>query len=322
MNRRITTCLARIAELKLTGAAVGLLWVLLVTGSGVHAATRSSASYSTTTETLDIAGGHSTSASYSSDGSAGVIAGVSNVAAPVVVARNGYIGQLYEIATLQITATPLTVNEGGTRQLGAVPVLDDATTFVVPATGIAWSLQSGPVSGINASGLATAATVYENTTATAQGEFEGKRGTLVLTIVNVGMDDFGSYAGDGLPDGWQVQHFGLSGPSSGPTLDPDFDGLQNRLEYSLNLNPSQHSALPAALIKNGGVLEYTYTRSKAAVMGGTQFQVEWSETLGAAGWSGSGVAEQVLSDNGTVQQVKATLPAGSLGRRFVRLRVP
>jgi hypothetical protein len=34
------------------------------------------------------------------------------------------------------------------------------------------------------------------------------------------------------------------------------------------------------------------------------------------------VAEQVLSDNGTVQQVKATLPAGSLGRRFVRLRVP
>ena len=31
-------------------------------------------------------------------------------------------------------------------------------------------------------------------------------------------------------------------------------------------------------------------------------------------------AEQILSDDGTVQTVKATLPAGS-GPRFVRLRV-
>jgi hypothetical protein len=56
--------------------------------------------------------------------------------------------------------------------------------------------------------------------------------------------------------------------------------------------------------------------------GGTQFQEEWSETLGAASWSGNGVAEEILSDNGTVQQVKASVPAGSQGRRFARLRVP
>lgn len=185
-----------------------------------------------------------------------------------------------------------------------------------------WSVVSGPLASISASGLATAANVYQNRASTVQGSYPGVNGTLGLSVVNVGTDDLGLYASDSLPDGWQVQYFGLSGPSSGPTLEPDFDGLQNRLEYALNLSPMQHSVVPASLIKNGGTLEYTYIRSKAAVMGGTQFQVEWSETLGAAGWSGSGVAEQVLSENGTVQQVKATLPAGSLGRRFVRLRVP
>jgi hypothetical protein len=49
--------------------------------------------------------------------------------------------------------------------------------------------------------------------------------------------------------------------------------------------------------------------------------VQWSDTLEAASWNGSGVSEQILSDDGTHQQVKATLPAGSAGRRFVRLRV-
>ena len=39
----------------------------------------------------------------------------------------------------------------------------------------------------------------------------------------------------------------------------------------------------------------------------------------------TGLAERTLvvfsSDNGTTQQVKATLPAGGNGKRFVRLRV-
>ena len=74
-------------------------------------------------------------------------------------------------------------------------------------------------------------------------------------------------------------------------------------------------------VLNSGNMEFTYTRSKTAITGGTQFQVQWSDTLEAASWSGSGVSEQILSDDGTQQQVKAPLPAGSGGRRFVRLRV-
>lgn len=287
----------------------------------LHAAVRTSTSYIALTETVAIAGGISTSASYSTIGSAGLISGVAEVGQPSVLAKSGYIGQLYEVTALQLGAAPTTVNEGGTRQLEASAALDDSTTLTGLAGALVWSVVSGPITSLSSIGLATAATVYQNTAATVRGGYSGQSTTLNLSVLDTIPDNFGNYAGDGLPDGWQVQHFGVGGTSGGPMLDPDFDGLQNRLEYALNLTPTEPSALPASLFNNGGVLEYTYTRSKAAVTDGTQFQVEWSETLGAASWSGSGVAEEILSDNGTVQEVKATFPAGSLGRRFARLRV-
>jgi len=40
-------------------------------------------------------------------------------------------------------------------------------TPALSATDIAWSVASGPLSGIDAAGLATATTVYEDTAATA-----------------------------------------------------------------------------------------------------------------------------------------------------------
>ena len=48
--------------------------------------------------------------------------------------------------------------------------------------------------------------------------------------------------------------------------------------------------------------------------------MEWSDTL-ANDWQSTGVSEAILSDNGSVQQVKATLPAGSSGHRFMHLKV-
>ncbi len=66
---------------------------------------------------------------------------------------------------------------------------------------------------------------------------------------------------------------------------------------------------------------FTYSRSVTAVNAGAVFTVEWSDTLPGTSWSASEVIEQVLSDNGTVQQVRATIPAGSNGRRFAHLKV-
>jgi len=69
------------------------------------------------------------------------------------------------------------------------------------------------------------------------------------------------------------------------------------------------------------VFEFTYTRSVVALNAGATFTVEWSDTLPGTSWSTTGVTESILSDNGTVQQVKAQVPVGSLGRRFAHLKV-
>ena len=67
--------------------------------------------------------------------------------------------------------------------------------------------------------------------------------------------------------------------------------------------------LTESVILTASDLEITYTRNKAALTGGVTFAVEWSDTLAPASWSVSGVPQPVLTDNGTLQSVKATVPA-------------
>ncbi|MBE2283891.1 MAG: cadherin-like beta sandwich domain-containing protein [Prosthecobacter sp.] len=122
---------------------------------------------------------------------------------------------------------------------------------------------------------------------------------------------------------WRLQYFGTTSNTgnAADNADPDHDGLANLIERGCTLDPTRPSGLPASLARNGGNLEFTYTRSKNEADVGTQFTVEWSDALPGTTWSTAGVTEQVLSNNGTTQQVRATIPAGSNGRRFVHLKV-
>ena len=52
---------------------------------------------------------------------------------------------------------------------------------------------------------------------------------------------------------------------------------------------------------------------------GLKFHVEWSDNLNI--WHREGVTETVLSDDGKVQSVKALVPRGEEGTRFVRLAI-
>lgn len=63
-----------------------------------------SASYSITTDIADAVGTRATSASYTNDGSAGGVAGLSTVAAPAETANSGYVAQLYDVTGLTLTA--------------------------------------------------------------------------------------------------------------------------------------------------------------------------------------------------------------------------
>lgn len=182
-----------------------LFLALAAAAAAAQAGPRTSANYNVPTDTTDGGGKRATSASYTDDGSAGGVVGISTVAAPAETAKHGYVGQLYDVTGLVVSAPISTVNETATLQLGAAQVLDDTTTLAVSANSVTWSVVSGPITGICLAGLATAGVVYQNTPATVQGAFGSFTGTLNLSVLDTVADNFGSYAGDGVGDDWQVQ---------------------------------------------------------------------------------------------------------------------
>ncbi|MEY2538351.1 MAG: hypothetical protein QOG67_2091 [Verrucomicrobiota bacterium] len=229
--------------------AVTLL-LFLAGAVSLRADLRTSANYSIATETSDIAGNHATSANYSGDGSAGRITGLQTASGET--SKNGYIGQLYEITGLLLSAQSNPVNEGATDQLSASQSLDDTTFLNIAATSVSWSVLNGPLSGVDVNGLATAATVYQDTLATAQGVF-GFTATMPLTVKNVNTDDFGSYAGDGIDDAWQVQYFGQPPNAlAGPNADADGTGQTNLFKYVAGLNPLDGSRFLLRIANVGG----------------------------------------------------------------------
>ncbi len=215
------------------------LLAVLVTSTPAFAGSRTSANYSIATDTADAGGLRATSARYTNDGSAGGFAGVSTVAAPAKTAKAGYIAQLYEVTGFLVSASPSTLNEGTTRQLDAGHLLDDATLLAIDPSLVSWSVLSGPIVSISTTGLATAGIVYQHTAASVRGTYLGDLSPFNLTVLNAGLDDFESYAGDGIDDDWQVLYFGLPpNPLAGPLLDPDGDGQSNVFEWIAGLVPT------------------------------------------------------------------------------------
>lgn len=286
-------------------AAYGAIQVTLAAPYGVPAST------------VDAGGSHAASASYQHDGSVGGIAGVSTVAAPAETAKHGYIAQLYEVAGLQLAAFPTSVDEGSSRQFQAAHLLDDATTVAADAGAVAWSVASGPIESISASGLATAGTVYQNTSATIQGDLGNFTAMLGLTVLNVGKDDYQAYAADGIDDDWQVLYFGAPpNANAGPAVDPDGDGQKNLFEFLAGVIPNDSASRfllhvepvtgqPAQkrLVFSPRLADRTYT-------------VETNGDLGAVWLPLSGAT---VSDNGSERSV--TDPNAGASRKFYRVDI-
>jgi hypothetical protein len=214
-----------------------------------RAGNRASANYTIPTDANDSGGAVLSSAAYSVQGSsAGLIAAVSSVASPPTTDKAGYVAQLYDVQGLGIGATPMNVNERAQTQLSAAPLLDDQTTLAAfdPAT-VSWSIVSGPVVSISTTGVATAGTVYQDTSATVGGSAQSLSGQFNLTILNITNDDFGPYANDGIDDSWQVQYFGLNNPNAAPNVDADGDGEDNLSEFRSGGNPTD----PNSTVRTG-----------------------------------------------------------------------
>lgn len=286
----------------------------LALATTLHAGPRASTSYTVPTDSVDAGGAHATSSSYRSEGSLGGITGIATVAAPAQTAKSGYLGQIYEVTALQLAATPATINESGTRQLDAAQVLDDGTTLGVPATSIAWSVQSGPLTSISSGGLATAGLVGQNTAAIVQGSYLGLSGTLGLTVLDTVPDNFGAYASDGLPDSWQLQYFGANNPLAAPTADASGTGQNNLFKYTAGLNPTD----PASrFITSVGHAAGSHTLVISPRLPDRTYTVQFSTDLSASGWQP--LTGAIIQDNGQTRTV--TDPDATSLRKFYRVQV-
>jgi hypothetical protein len=211
---------------------------LLFASSGMgQAGARSSVNYAITSESMDTGGMRAVSANYTIDASGGGPSSSPPAASASYALRSSYAGQLYEVTALQLTAVPASIQEGETRQLLAKEVLDDSSELLVSSSSVAWSVQSGPVTGISSDGLATAGSVYTNTHAQVKGVHGGREAMLGLTVVDFIKDNFGSYASDGVGDDWQVQYFGLNNPAAGPAMISDGSGHSNLFKFTAGLIP-------------------------------------------------------------------------------------
>jgi hypothetical protein len=294
-------------------AFIGLLLGFSV---ALQAGPRTSTNYSITTDSVDQAGVRTTSTNYTNDGSAGSVLGTSTVTSPAEFAKNGYIGQLYEVTGLALTSSSSTLNETtGTVQLGASQTLDDSSSLAVSASTVTWSVQSGPIASITTGGLATAGTVYQDTGAVVKGIFGGNSATFNLTVLNVNHDDFGSYSGDGIDDAWQVQHFGLNGgQAAAPTAISDGSGLTNLFKFTAGLVPGDPTStfnltvqpVPGQPTQMNVVFSPSLTDRHYTIQSSTDL-VHWANVTGS------------FSGNGTTQTV--TDPSAGGGQKFYRVQV-
>ncbi len=268
----------------------------------------SGASYSSVARSIDAGGASVKSASYSFNGSG---LGEFGAAADAVATSSaykmkaGYVGELYDLVALAITAPPSnTINESTSKQLAAAPLADDGTlTAALDPTTVSWSIVSGPISSLTSSGVATASIVYQNTLATVSGAAQGRSGQLNLTVNNVNTDDFGAYAGDGVDDSWQVQYFGPPpNANAAPNADPDGDGETNLFEFTAGLLPTNAaSRFTLTILPVAGQPSQTKL-VLAPIVAGRTYTVQSSATLGsAASWTALTGSSQ--TDNGAQRTV-------------------
>ncbi len=196
----------------------------------------------------------------------------------------------------------------------SVPLSGTATG----AAGSVWTQVSG-----------TGSVTFENANAPDTTAIFSQPGTyaLRLTASNARGETSRAFSVTALSklDNWRYTNFGTAANTfiAADTFDANGDGEPNLLEFATGQNPNATTRQTGVLVKSGTNLEFTYTRGNAAIADGIGFAVEWSDTLAPASWSTSGVTQAMIpgSDDGSSQQWKATVPAGSGLKRFVRLKV-
>ncbi len=262
------------------------------------------------------------------------LGGVANIGGTVTVDPGGILAPGNSPGALTVGALVLSANAnllmeiGGTTQgtsYDFVNALGNATlggTLVI-------SLTNGFVPGAGDNFMIISAG------GTLSGSFSNVAGGTRLNDVDGTGSFLVNYTGNGVAlssyqgpattfSAWQNSHFTpqqLGDPNiSGRDADPDHDGLSNLLEYAFNADPNNPSSTNRPTVSlDPTYLSLTYTKVLSAT--DLTYSLEQSTTLGH--WGSVTPVNQILTDNGFVQTIKAQVPRtnAAAGKLFLRLRV-
>jgi hypothetical protein len=211
----------------------------LLAATAANAAVRSSPGYLMETDTYDaggmlcaLAGSHKMESSLGGGTAHGRPKSLTHFL------RSGFVAQLYEFVGLSITSAG-NPNEQQPVQLYATALTNSGDQLQGLEGVVSWIPPAWPLAFIQPSGLAWTQSVYQNTQGTASAVWRGVVGSGTFWVINNNADNYMSYGADGLPDDWQIDHFGLPPNSdAGPAQNPDHDPDPNEDEWMTGHDPN------------------------------------------------------------------------------------
>ena len=236
---------------------------------------RSSANYSIAAETAGVTSGSASSANYkqvSEAGAESAVSGTATAGGTAYVAKHGFTGQLYDVQSVSFTPPQAGLPESGALPLQPRALMTDGTLLTDPRP-FRYVTDRPDISSVSTGGLLTLGIYYDDVVIPVRASLDTASGTMQVTLLDRQPDNWGSYAGDGLPDWWQVEKFGVGNPLAAPGADPDGDTWSNHFEYFASLEPLlAASRFQMNFRLNGNTGEITY----GPVMPGSSYKVEWS----------------------------------------------
>jgi hypothetical protein len=152
---------------------------------GLHAQTRTSASYALVTETTAAGAAQSSGggALVADTDTGGTTAGISTGGSFTL--KHGFAGQLTDPLVLNIRPESDPADESTVVQMLGQVILDDRTLLALQGSDLDWAEIEGPISTINGDGQATLGAVTADTRATVLGSYQNVRTSVSFIVADV-----------------------------------------------------------------------------------------------------------------------------------------
>ena len=247
-----------------------------------------------------------------------------------IVLRTGSVARSHRTRQLFVAAASSMLQEQGSApventrtSLGAIAYFDDDTAALLPGDAIHWEAPApgSALESIASDGLATAATVPEDTAAAFTGRYAGLLANGTLWVVNSLSDNHGVWAGDGFDDQWQIAN-GIPGPLDAQAV---ANGIPFWMHYAFSRNPllpdggAFTSLKKPAFASAGPIL--AYTRNPLAT--GVRFIPETTVNSLTAFTPATDYIEVVTPEAPDRERVEIhfAAPSGGTSSQYFRLRV-